>query len=269
MPRANSGSDVRWAQRWRARWDRQQERYLPDREERFDAILDVLEHAVAVDRRRRHHNADHPFRFLDLGGGTGALSERILRRFPHSRAVAVDFDPVLMRLGRTALPQFASRLAWVEVDLRNRDWTSKLPPGRFDAAVSTTALHWLTTAELARVYRAVAGRIRPRGVLVNGDGLRYGREAPFLGRWAQDHRTLDHAHARDRGEEWSAWWAAVVKDPRLAREAALRATRVPRHHERTPPVDLPTHRRLLARAGFREVDVAWSHWENRVLVAVR
>jgi trans-aconitate methyltransferase len=63
---------------------------VEDREQRFEAMLDALRVGVGT-----------PFRFLDLGTGTGSLTERILRRFPSARGVAVDFDPVLLReIGR-------------------------------------------------------------------------------------------------------------------------------------------------------------------------
>ena len=265
---ARGSVERRWAEAWRRRWDRQQERYLPDREERFDAILDALDHSVARGRGR-HHGGTKPFRFLDLGCGAGALSERILRRFPGSRGVAVDFDPLLMHLGRTALPDLADRLTWVDADLRSRGWTSRLPAGRVDAVVSTTALHWLSQAELARVYRAVADRLRRGGVLLNGDTLHFDARAPTAHDWARQHRGFDLAHSIGSGESWQEWWTAVKVDPRLATEVRERATRVSARHERVPPVDVEEHARLLRRAGFRETAVVWSHWENRVLLAVR
>ncbi|WP_246017449.1 hypothetical protein [Micromonospora pisi] len=60
---------------WQESWDRQQEGYLPDREERFAALLDTVE-AVA---------AGPGVAVLDLAGGTGSISLRALRRFPSRR----------------------------------------------------------------------------------------------------------------------------------------------------------------------------------------
>jgi SAM-dependent methyltransferase len=269
MPPSTSASDRRWAERWRRRWDRQQERYLPEREERFAAILDVLDHTVATDRTAKHHGAYRPFRFLDLGGGSGSLAERILERFAPATGVVVDFDPVLMRLGRTALGGYGPRLTWVEADLRSATWPRALPPGPFDLAVSTTALHWLRPLETARLYRSLGGLLRPGGVFVNGDSIGFPEGSRRFRRLAHVHRATDMAHSVGRGESWDEWWRAVLADRRLVAEAKLRAERVPAQHERVPRADLPAQRRMLAAAGFRESEVVWSQWENRVLVAIR
>ena len=55
-----------------------------------------------------------------------------------------------------------THLQFVDADLR-ADWVSKLPsPGPYDAAVSTTALHWLGLEQLVRLY-PIAGRGAPPG----------------------------------------------------------------------------------------------------------
>lgn len=77
------------AQAWQRRGDDQQTSYLPDREERFAALLDVVEVACG----------SAPL-VLDLAGGTGSLSRRLLARLPKVRSVVADVDPVLLELAR-------------------------------------------------------------------------------------------------------------------------------------------------------------------------
>ncbi len=209
------------------------------------------------------------FRFLDLGAGCGSLSERVLHEFPLARGAAVDFDPILLRLGRVGLGTVGGRLSWHEADLRKPGWTRTVPAGRFDAAVSTTALHWLAPAELNALYRTLARRLRPGGVLVNGDHLAYPATSERMRRLARRARWESSPAGPSGGESWRRWWREVQKEPALREEVELRADRVPPHHERVPPLDLDGHRRALARAGFRASEVVWSRWENRVLVAVR
>ena len=116
-------------QGWLERWDTQQRTYVQEREERFHVIADVVT-AVAGER---------PASSTSAGPGAGSLSLRLLDRLPGASVVAVDADPVLLTLGQRAA---AGRpgLAWVDTDLRGEDWPAALPPGRYDAAVSTTAL---------------------------------------------------------------------------------------------------------------------------------
>jgi Methyltransferase domain len=93
---------------WQESWDRQQEAFLPDREERFSSMLDAVE-AVAGPVPR----------VLDLAGGTGSLSLRVLRRFPQARTTLVDVDPVLLAIARASLDE---RSVVARADLRTPDW---------------------------------------------------------------------------------------------------------------------------------------------------
>ena len=183
--------------------------------------------------------------------------------------VALDYDPVLLAIGRRGLGRASGRLTWVEADLRHSGWQDALPPGRFDTVVSTTALHWLSTRELGQVYRVLARRIRRGGLFLNGDGIRFGRASS---RFRAIARTLGSRNRSSRGrtgETWEEWWRAALRDPYLDAEAKLHRLRFPRPHTRVTTPDLPGHVRLLRRAGFREVELLWSVWQNRVLAAVR
>jgi len=102
----------------------------PTRRQRMDGILQVL-----TTRLRG------PIRVVELGSGPGTLTARVLESFPKSRVVAVDTDPVLLRVGARALHRFRQRTTWVLADLRKSGWTGGLPLHRFDAAVSSLALH--------------------------------------------------------------------------------------------------------------------------------
>ena len=121
---------------WLQSWDRQQEAYLPDREERFTTMLDVLDVQLRSD-----------FVVLDLACGPGSISQRLLDRFPGARTIALDTDPVLLALGQGALGDLDGRLTWVKDDLTDPSWIERLTEtlaGRpLDAVISSTALHWL------------------------------------------------------------------------------------------------------------------------------
>ena len=77
---------------WIDRWDAQQQSYLPDREERFTALIDAVQECAG---------RPDPL-VLDLGCGPGSLATRLLERIPAATVVAVDADPLLLALGRAA-----------------------------------------------------------------------------------------------------------------------------------------------------------------------
>jgi trans-aconitate methyltransferase len=245
---------------WMQRWDRQQSGYLPDREQRFTAMLDVLE-ALLPER----------FVALDLACGPGSISQRLLKRFPHARCVAVDFDPVLLLLGQNELGNMQGRLRWVEADLRTPEWYTQLGEEQVDAVLSTTALHWLLAGTLVQVYHRLGRLVRPGGVVLNGDEFEFGPHMPTFRRvdeYVPERVTKDIATRRD-AEGWSEWWQNLKREPGMADLFAERQRRVidSAHHGSHPIMEL--HEAALRDAGFREVGVIWQHMGNRVVMGVR
>lgn len=86
---------------WLQRWDEQQLRYLPDREPGFAIMFEALDVLVP-----------QPFLALDLACGPGSLSQRLWTRFPQAQTIAIDDNPLLLRLGQEALGPIAG-YRWV------------------------------------------------------------------------------------------------------------------------------------------------------------
>ncbi|MGC2034591.1 MAG: class I SAM-dependent methyltransferase [Thermoplasmata archaeon] len=256
MPPSTPKTDWR---AWLRRWDRQQSGHVFDREERYTAMLDTLEALLPA-----------RFTVADLGCGPGSMTQRLAKRFPKAHIIAIDFDPLLQRIGREAIGTQGGRIEWIEADFRRPDWKRALPVPRIDAAVSTTALHWLRRAPLRRLYRDLHGLLRSRGVFLNGDTFPEPASHPLFRKVAE---RVGHARARagrtPGWEAWSEWWSAIEKDPTLSDLVQERRSRFPSHHPREENLDIEEHRSALVRAGFREVGVLWQEFDNRVLFAAR
>jgi len=238
---------------WVRRWDAQQEFYIADREERFAVIGDVVAHVVGGTGGT----------VLDLGCGPGSLAGRLAARLPRARIVGIDADPLLLALGRG---RYGEVVEFVDADLTGGHWPGLVPPV-LDAAVSTTALHWLDPDDLARVYRTLADRLRPGGVFVNGDHVMTGD--PVLDELAVLVREGRAARAGvTENEDWGAWWAAVAADPELAGLFGERSQRAVAHHGSNELTALE-HADLLRAVGFRAAGPVWQTGNDHVLVAVR
>ncbi|MEV6973699.1 class I SAM-dependent methyltransferase [Kitasatospora sp. NPDC093806] len=243
-------------ERWQRSWDRQQEWYLPDREERFRVMLDLVE-AVAGPAPR----------VLDLACGTGSITERLLARLPGATSVGVDQDPALMTIARGVLDE-GPRFTLVTADLKDPDWARALPPGPFDAVLTATALHWLPDPALVRLYGDLAGLIRPGGVLLNADHAP-DPSVPLLS--AADeafHRRRQERESAEGVLDWAGWWAAAAADPLLAEQVAARHALYAEHSGgASRPADWHTDR--LLEAGFREAGLAWRSVGDALVAAVR
>ena len=246
-----------------ARWDRQQVLYIEHRERRFQVMFEFLAELCP---------GPAPV-VLDLACGPGAISDRLLRRYPQGRAVAVDADPVLLRIGREACGDHGGRLRWVQADLRDPAWVARLEadggPGSFDAVMSSTALHWLSPPDLVSAYRAVGSLLRPGGVLINGDYLPIGPASGRIKAAAVAVNARRQNEALGRGaEDWEAWWSAVEAMPELAEAIATRRQIWPEGTRGGwAAAGLDYHAVALREAGFAEVDLVWQDLEERVLIA--
>jgi SAM-dependent methyltransferase len=245
---------------WIDRWDAQQQDFMPEREQRFTALID----AVAEGAGR----AD-PL-ILDLGCGPGSLSVRLLDRLPRATVIAVDADPLLLALGRAA---WADRegLRFADLDLRVPGWAGQLELDRaVDAAVSTTALHWLPPAALTALYAEIASVLRPGGLMLDGDHLREDTaQAPTLERLGRALIECEVRRHPAAGETWAGWWSAARADPALGGLLAQREQRgIEGEHHGSPSGRLAVHVEALTKAGFAEIGTLWQLGDNRLLCAV-
>ncbi len=249
------------AEAWVQRWDAQQQAYLPDREDRFIALIDAVAEAAG---------RSDPV-VLDLGSGPGSLAVRLLDRLPQATVFAVDADPLLRALGRAA---FADRpgLHFADADLRVSGWSAALGLAtKPDAAVSTTALHWLPQDALAALYAELAGLLRPGGLVLNGDHLTEDNNAPVLRRLGRAliEREEQRRFPGGQVESWTDWWIAAAADPALSALYAEREARqVESEHHGSPAGRLSVHVESMRAAGFAEVGTLWQRGENRLLCGV-
>ncbi|HYU16923.1 MAG TPA: class I SAM-dependent methyltransferase [Candidatus Acidoferrum sp.] len=220
---------------------------------------------------------------LDLGCGPGSLSRRLLDRFPRAHVVALDMDPVLMTIGQNVHGTVGGRLRWVDADLADPTWSTRLGVESVDAVLSTTALHWLTGDVLVRVYRQLGKLVREGGVFLDGDTIRFPPQLPTVRRLAAvlENRLRQDSHEQRGLEDWEGWWAALETESALAEQFAERRRRFawrplqpgkrfsgyPSEGDTSPVIDL--HEAGLRNAGFREVATIWQRVESRVLVAIR
>jgi SAM-dependent methyltransferase len=249
-----------WAEEWQRSWDHQQEGYMPDREARLTALLDIVE-AVA---------GPAPV-VLDLACGTASITRRLLARLPRARAVAVDVDAALLAIAGASVGT-DERVQVVRADVTAPGWAEALPvpDGGFDAVVSATALHWLTEPELRRLYGDLRLLVRPGGVVANADDMDPS-DLPRLGAALEGLAEHQRDEVRSDGRpDWAAWWDEVAADPALTEAVAERQRffgGVAHPASFHPPSRW--HVAALEAAGFSEAGVAWRQGPGAVVAAVR
>ncbi|MFF3768361.1 class I SAM-dependent methyltransferase [Streptomyces sp. NPDC001922] len=246
---------------WQTSWDRQQEWYLPDREERFRVMLDMVEALVGPEPR-----------VLDLACGTGSISARLLRRFPGAVSTGVDLDPALLTIARGSF-EGESRAEFVTADLTDPEWTSRLPHRQYDAVLTATALHWLTSDQLRTLYGQLAGVLRDGGVFVNADHM----PDASTPRINEAERVFRHARQeREKAagaQDWEGWWREVAADPVLAGPAAERfrifGNPSDGDHADGEVQSAAAHAEALRVAGFAEARTVWCSPSDAAVLALK
>lgn len=123
---------------------------VPHRTEGEEVLLDL----VPVDARRA----------LDLGTGDGRLLALLKVERPMLRAVALDFSPAMLDAARA---RFGGDPL---VEVVGHDLDTPLPDlGRFDAVVSSFAIHHLPHPRKRALFAEVFDRLEPGGIFCDLD----------------------------------------------------------------------------------------------------
>lgn len=187
---------------------------------------DSIPHRVEGEATLLEFLPEETHRILDLGSGGGRLLSLVRACRPNAQFVALDFSPAMLE---TLSAQFAGdpSIAIVAHDLEKT-----LPElGRFDAVVSSFAIHHVPHARKRSLYSEIFEVLLPGGVFCNLEHV--ASATPAL------HRSFLKAIACDE------------EDPS------------------NKLLDLETQLAWLREIGFTEVDCHWKWRELALLVGQR
>jgi tRNA (cmo5U34)-methyltransferase len=106
--------------------------------------------------------------FLDLGCGDGILGATVLGEYPSARGVLVDFSEPMLAQAREQLKEYASQLAFENLDYGDPAWVKRTQAyGPFDAVVSGYSIHHQPDTRKHAVYEEIFSLLKPGGWFVN------------------------------------------------------------------------------------------------------
>jgi SAM-dependent methyltransferase len=125
-------------------------------------FLDALIAAVPFAR-------DASIDVLDVGGGSGVVTEAVLDAFPAARLTLQDFSGHMLARAKDRFSMHDRAIRYVQCDLSETGWPQAVG-GPFDLAVSGIAIHNLKDlAAIAACYEAVHGLLKPGGCFLDYD----------------------------------------------------------------------------------------------------
>ena len=167
-------------------------------------------------------------RILDLGTGDGRLLARLREDRPRMLGVGLDFSALMLDAAR-------ERFAGDErIELVEHDLARPLPDlGRFDAVVSSMAIHHLEHDRKRALYGEAFAALEPGGTFANFEHVASPSERLHVAFYAAIGEPMEHEDPSDR------------------------------------LLDVETQLAWLRDAGFVDVDCYWKWLEMALLIAVR
>ena len=178
-------------------------------------------------------------RVLDLGAGTGLMSEALLARYPDAQVVLLDGAAEMLEVATERLA--SGSVTTIVADLRD-----ELPEGPFDAVVSALAIHHLEHPDKRDLYVRIRERLRPEGAFVNAEHV------------AGPTPWLEAAYRR-------LWREACRAAGANEQEIAAAEGRM----EMDRSIDIATQLGWMAQAGLQECDCFFKHLHFAVLAGWR
>lgn len=199
-----------------------------------DHVRRYLERADEFPRRAEgervllDHIASDVGRVLDLGTGDGRLLALLGRERPHLRGVGLDVSDVMLDAARA---RFEGEQ---HIELVEHDMVNPLPKlGRFDAVVSSMAIHHLEHDRKRELYAEVFEMLEPGGLFANFEHVASPTQRLHVAFFAAIGEPLEHEDPSDR------------------------------------LLDVETQLGYLRDAGFTDVDCYWKWLEMALLIGAK
>ncbi len=183
------------------------------------------------------------FRVLELGVGTGTLTDLLLREYPHAQVTGVDISPRMIARAREKLRPFRDRVELVAGDL------GAYEEGEYQVVLSALAIHHLADAEKWRLFRRIRRTLPVGGYFGDADD-HLPEDSVFDTRYAQIALALRPAVRAAGG------WTSPQQ--------------IWHEHEKFDhPCTLQAEVAALERAGFAHVGVPWRFFGQAVVWAYK
>ncbi len=132
-------------------YDRYRPQLIPCFYDFYGTILDVLPFDVQAE-----------IRVLDLGCGTGLITQFLLERYPKASFVLLDLADEMLAVA-------AERFRGQAVELCLADYVAESFDGQFDLIVSGLSIHHLDGHDKARLFGKCHRHLKDGGLFINAD----------------------------------------------------------------------------------------------------
>jgi len=206
-------------------FDKQVQKNIPCYNEMLTALINAIP-----------NNKDSP-KILDLGCGTGNITQKALNRFPEAEVTCLDLSENMIEIAKDKLSSYEN-IEYIVGDFTQMELNTK-----YDVVLSSLALHHIPNdEEKEAMYKNIYETLEKDGVFYNADVIKAN---------SNYNEELNNKIAIQEMKENG------VTDEEIAE-----------HKGKRDANDIPTtlikHIKMLENVGFKEIDVIWKHYSNAV-----
>lgn len=210
-------------QKWAKEYDiSEREKMIPGFYDFYGAVVDM------VSQKRN---------IMELGTGTGMLTELILASYPDVRINGIDLTNEMLIQAEKKLRKYKDRLS-----LKSGDFNTIHFGNNYDAVVSSLSIHHLTSNDKKKLYKKIFNSLKKGGVFINADMVK--SESGFIQKL------------------YLTKWKNFMRRGNVSKES------IKRRLQGVKKVDIydtaQDQLTWLKKAGFKSVDVFWKYWNFAV-----
>lgn len=195
-------------------------------------------------------------RILELGCGTGELTQKVLQHCPNAQLVAVDYSPRMIEFIQEKLDYQGQRDRVQTFQLDFGAWANDEGEtnigDNFDAVISSLAIHHLSDEMKGKLFQKIARSLKPNGRFWNADPLL--PEFPELKEIYQQSR-----------ERWAQQQGLDLETVRTK----LGKSETQGYSSQDQLATLDSHFHQLKDAGFSKTAVIWKYYNLAVFGGLR
>lgn len=99
---------------------------------------------------------------LDLGAGTGILSELLLKRHPESNIALLDMSDKMLNIAKDKFKN-NQNIEYIEADYLEHEFS------KYDIIISSLSIHHLTNSDKNKLYEKIYDALEYNGTFINAD----------------------------------------------------------------------------------------------------
>lgn len=105
-------------------------------------------------------------KILDLGAGTGLLTELVIKKYPNAEYTLVDIAEEMLAIAKERFEILDN------VSFNVEDYRDGISGGKYEAIISSLSIHHLDSYEKKSLYKNIFNILEDGGVFVNADQVK-------------------------------------------------------------------------------------------------